>query len=382
MAQSYYKSQIFFLIISFLFIFISIFSVGYPLYSFMTSPVGSLDDLRNPLAYAPEIFESNIGVGFTPIQVIIYEFLRQFNFFFIFGITSFLSLFFLFYVIKKHNFENNLKFIVIFLYPTIFCLARGNNDIWLIGFIFLFCYFVINKKQILSAINLGIITSIDPVFTLFSILFFSKKSSKFWTVFISLNLILYIFPIILYKADPLSAIVNIVEQYLLYNRGMVSGDGGLLFGNSFVGIVKIVTIFLFEVNPILLQIELIQILPAVICILLISYFSFFIEINKETVKYLYLVLACTMILFLSAAPDYKLIFIYPALLLIIEQNKKEDFSLFLFINIILLPKYFFWFTFDFNPTGFTLNSIINPILLILVIVIAFKKLTTIRSFKK
>ena len=382
MAQSYYKSQIFFLIISFLFIFISIFSVGYPLYSFMTSPVGSLDDLRNPLAYAPEIFESNIGVGFTPIQVIIYEFLRQFNFFFIFGITSFLSLFFLFYAIKKHNFENNLKFIVIFLYPTIFCLARGNNDIWLIGFIFLFCYFVINKKQILSAINLGIITSIDPVFTLFSILFFSKKSSKFWTVFISLNLILYIFPIILYKADPLSAIVNIVEQYLLYNRGMVSGDGGLLFGNSFVGIVKIVTIFLFEVNPILLQIELIQILPAVICILLISYFSFFIEINKETVKYLYLVLACTMILFLSAAPDYKLIFIYPALLLIIEQNKKEDFSLFLFINIILLPKYFFWFTFDFNPTGFTLNSIINPILLILVIVIAFKKLTTIRSFKK
>jgi hypothetical protein len=381
MRQSYQQSQIFFLLVSFVLIIISIFTDGYPLYSFMTSPVGSLDDLRNPLVYAPEIFESNIGVGFTPIQVIIYEFLRKFDIYFVFVITSFLSLLFLLYSSNKYNLKNTVKYSVFLLYPTIFCLSRGNNDIWLIGFIFLFCYYAIKKKQILSAINLGIITSIDPVFTIYSILFFSKKSLRFWSVFISLNLVLYIIPIIVYKANPISELINIVGQYLLYNRGMVSGDGGLLFGNSFIGLIKIVTIFLFSSNTILLQLGLIQILPALACILLIAYFSHFIDISKETVKYLYLILTCTMILFLSAAPDYKLIFIYPALLLIIEQNRKEDFFLFILINIILMPKYFFWFTFDYNPTGFTFNSIINPVLLILVTIISFKKLTMLESVK-
>jgi hypothetical protein len=348
----------------------------------MTSPVGSLDDLRNPIAYAPEIFENNIGVGFTPIQVVIYEFLRKFDLYFSFGLTSILSLILLYYSIKKYNFKSRVKYSIILLYPTIFCLSRGNNDIWLIGFIVLFCYFAIKQKLILSAVSLGIITSIDPVFTIYSILFFSKKSIKFWTVFISLNLVLYIFPIFAYKANPISEATNIVEQYLLYNKGMVSGDGGLLFGNSFIGLVKIVTIFLFGLNPILIQLGLIQILLALVCILLIAYYSFFIVINKDTVMYIYLVLTCTMILFLSAAPDYKLIFFYPALILLIEQSKKDDFFLFLLINIILIPKYFLWFTFDYNPTGFTINSIINPILLILVMIISFKKLTMSYSFKK
>ena len=340
----------------------------------MTSPVGSLDDLRNPLVFAPEIFENNIGVGFTPIQVIIYEILRKFNFYQIYILTSLLSLTFIYLSIKKISSNKIISVCLLLNYPIIFCLARANNDIWLLGLLTYYLYFTLRKKQIYAAFSLGVITSIDPIFLLYSIIFLSTRCKKFWVYYIPVNLILYTLPILIFNANPVDQMINIVKQYLEYNQGMVSGDGGLLFGNSFLGLIKIMIILLFDTNHILKYMTIFQSLLIIISLIIIVYFRLTTKMNKDSSQYLFILVTCVMILFYSAAPDYKLIFLVPSLALLVKNSKKEEVLLFIIINIVLLPKYFVWFRFDFNPTGFAINSILNPILLLIIISFSLKKL--------
>ena len=154
----------------------------------MSSPVGRFDDYRNPLIYAPKLFESHIGVGFTPIQVLIYQVLSQFPFYLGLFLSSIIPMITIILGISKKIRLNSLPGLLIGLYPVIFCLARGNNDLWVLALLFWFYKSLQANNQKFAAIMLALAVAIDPLMSLFGILLLTKNSIKFWMYFFSAEL--------------------------------------------------------------------------------------------------------------------------------------------------------------------------------------------------
>lgn len=378
--EKYFRLSLFSIFLTLLLMGISIFDIGYPIISFMVSPIGSLDDFRNPLIYAPKLFNDNIGVGFTPIQVVIYEFLNNFSFKQSYIFSTILSLVVLAIAIKKFAKKYRFIYIVLFSYPILFCLSRGNNDIWLIGPLLIYYSNLIEKKYKISAVILSLVTSVDPLFSIYSIFLMQRRKIKYWIIYAVFSLAFYAFPVLIYGKNPIIEILSIFKQYLDYNSGMIVGNGGLLFGNSFVGFIKSI---LLITNITSTSISIIANIQNIVLIILFPILVFlFPKLNNEnkSMKYIYMMITSIMVLYFSASPDYKLIFFIPSLLQIILDGQKEDMKFFILIQFLFIPKHFIWFTYELNPTGFTLNSLINPAILIILVIIC--SITISKNIKK
>ncbi len=373
---------------SLLLIFLLILSnlgVGYPLFDFMSSPVGRFDDYRNPLIYAPKLFESHIGVGFTPIQVLIYQILSHFPFYMGLFLSSAVPIIAISYGVFKQPRWGALPALLIGLFPIIFCLARGNNDLWVLALLFWFYRYLQVGNQKYAGIVLALAVAIDPLMAFFGVLCLKRNYIKFWSYFIFTELASFAIPCILNSANPLYEFKNLVMQYSTYREGMVTGDAGLLFSNSLSGMFKgfyyassnlpITSVYL---NSVLMISNALGLLLLIHIVLRLS-FQKSIPISASFVG-----IASFLVLFGSASPDYKLIYFLVPLLCDWKQLIGKRIILGVMFALLFLPKHFVWYQFDFNPVGFTLNSILNPILIIIItLLLAFKPGTsTLGNSKK
>ena len=336
----------------------------------MSSPVGRFDDYRNPLIYAPKLFESHIGVGFTPIQVLIYQVLSQFPFYLGLFLSSIIPMITIILGISKKIRLNSLPGLLIGLYPVIFCLARGNNDLWVLALLFWFYKSLQANNQKFAAIMLALAVAIDPLMSLFGILLLTKNSIKFWMYFFSAELAFFVVPCVLNSANPIFEFKNLLGQYSTYREGMVNGDAGLLFSNSLSGMFK--GIYYLNTNlPITSGwLNSFSLASNVLGILLLLFIILRVVFRKSVpISVNFLSIAAFLVLFGSASPDYKLIYFLIPLLYSWNELMRNRVILYTLLALLFLPKHFIWYQFDFNPVGFTLNSLTNPLLIVFVVVV-------------
>jgi hypothetical protein len=147
---------------------------------------------------------------------------------------------------------------------------------------------------------------------------------------------------------------------------IVQGDGSL-FSNSFDYFIKAFYLLL-KFNPDNLRIIVLLVLIIILTITLSSLMSA--KLRDPYFKYVYLgILITAYLLIFSPSPDYKLIFLaIPMLGNMSIQPQINNFRFeFLLIMSIWLPKHFIYFGASDIFSGYTISTLINPILLLILL---------------
>jgi hypothetical protein len=291
----------------------------------------------------------------------------------------------------KYKYKVHYRYYILFIvfsYPVLFAFFRGNPALIcglyaIVGVLAYVAGFSLVSK---FAILFG--SLFHPAPLIFSIMYLRDGVKKFFVfllIVLSVNLFLYV----LIDANLTNLTVRIVGSLDLYRQNYIIGNAGDLFNNSIFFLIK-----LYEYKNIG-NIELaLTIIPIAIFIYLTSkYFIIFNQYGKD-ISIFYLTLYLMPLASVVVSPvsaDYRLIYLLiPAIMMMIF--KCANLSLFL-ILLILLPKHILFFSnywLETHPTdlliyedlypgvfgpaniGITINSLLNPVLILLALLLPFK----------
>ena len=157
---------------------------------------------------------------------------------------------------------------------------------------------------------------------------------------------------------------------------MVIHDGGLLAGNSLFGLLKTIYYFIFFRDSVdnefvaqTFQSSFLFNFYFYIACILGLYLTYLIFREKD-LKVQLVLLSCMIILLPYVSALYKFVLFLFNVLVILADSRNSNRRLnyiALILILINIPKNYIWFTFPFNPTGVTLESLVNPILIIYLI---------------
>jgi len=154
---------------------------------------------------------------------------------------------------------------------------------------------------------------------------------------------------------------------------VIQGDGSL-FANSFDYFIK-ATSNLLTFNPDNLSIMVLLVIIIVLSMTLLSLMS--VKLRDPYFKYVYFgVFLIAYLLIFSPSPDYKLIFLaIPMLGNISVKPLISNFRFeFLLIILIWLPKHFIYFGYSDIFSGYTISTLINPILLLILLTFYLRRI--------
>ena len=388
------------ILLTFYFIFyLGNFRVGYPIFGFLTQ-LGKFDDFFNNYHFGKILPSYNESYVLSPFLIAFFKLITsklkmlQFILF-----TSF-SLFLFFKTLKFYNMKKSYVLFFFLSYPIIFSVSRGNAELLSSAILFYSIVLYINLDITKSYKYFLISCLIKPTTILFIFLFkpkiiFTNMRLNFIFIFINLISILLIdHNIVLYLDKYFAMLSNYKDAYVV-------GGGGTLFNNSFYGLFKWYTVNIEYFNMTILEgINTSQFLPYGVANDTVKYINFKLQAYSSWVIYIIgfsailclisknfyhklLLISLTSILFFSpVAADYRLIYILILIMIIIKDSHNFDITNFekyvylLILFIIIIPKHFisFWILSPFEFVPMTLNSLINPILLSLLLLLAFLRI--------
>jgi len=276
-----------------------------------------------------------------------------------------------------YYFEINLKFSIYFLlssFPLFFAIFRGNNDLYLLPGLLFVILSQFKNKPVISAIGLGVLSGIEPIMILYIVILF-KYNSKLRYVFYCFitYLFVWISPILHGEKNLFSYFSLLRNGGDYYSQTMVIGNGGQLFNETLYGLIKFIFQRFFvpaKTEPSDVNLSLISNgIPTyysifAITIFIISLYFIFREKNI-TINFINVSLLLIILPFVSAS--YKLLLLTVSLILVInfiDLALKRNRILFAVLIIICIPKHYIWFQLEFDQVGITLESLINPILML------------------
>jgi hypothetical protein len=340
--------------------------IGLNILKITFNQVGTFDDFENLLKIEPSSFAEGNTFGVTPFLVDLY---RQINILptnlsiWLYSILNVLLILIILYRFLKVKF---LVLLILTSWPFIFLISRGNNDIWVFCILILLSFNLINSKT-LNSILAGLLISIDPIICIvFLILFiiFNKIQAKY----VLLTIVFLNAPLLIRKdLLTLENLTSFITQLIgFWNKMVVQGNGSL-FSNSFDYFIKAFS-NLIKINPDNLSI---MVLLAIIIVLSMTFLSLLsVKLRDPYFKYIYFgIFITSYLLIFSPSPDYKLIFLaIPMLGNLSIQRPINNFRFeFLLIISIWLPKHFIYFGASDIFSGYTISSLINPILLLILL---------------
>jgi len=259
-------------------------------------------------------------------------------------------------------------------YPFLFAISRGNFEILVFFFLYLFSYYLSKKNFILSAVVLSIAISIKLFPVVFLIVFLSFKKFKAVIYACLLTLFLNLTSLLIIAKTLSKNIYTIVRDYLsnysgFYIKEQVIDNRGLVFGHSLYGLLKL-CIFYFHKSTSITDItlkkvtSLFNIYTRIEIAIFVFFSAYIVFIEKELWKKVtLLVISMNLLPYVSA--DYKLINFFVPLYLFInkkERNKTDLFYVILF-SLLLIPKNYY--TTLLNLPDISLAVFLNPILMII-----------------
>ena len=298
-------------------------------------------------------------------------------------IYLFISLIILFLSFKRLSlkFGKLSSFLIIFSYPIIFGFWRGNSDFIIYGLVLLCYFYGKESKYDLSIIYCGLAIAFKP-YQVFILLVYKIKYiiKNIPIIIIGIGIIIYL----IYIANNnffTSTYKDIIECGKFYNDEYAIRDGGSLHNNSLWGLFKVwIYAFISDKNEAFEIIKhfskYLEIWPILLVILffIANYSTKLFQNDNEYFSSKFFIL-CLLIPILSPiVPDYRLFFINICLIITLTNNFvcKKTRNLFIVVLItILMPKEFYWF--NLKDAWFTVNGIINSILMIGIYIIILMK---------
>lgn len=368
------------------------FGIGNNIFGYMTQ-AGRFDDFFNLFNFANDLPNPNSAIQYTGVSIFLGRVLKNSQLIatYIALIFTIAPLFIFTFLINKID-KKNVLLLIVFLvasYPILFGFARGNPT--LIGVLWsLVAILSFNDSRYrLSRFSIIFGSLFHPVPAFFSLIFLCKG----WTKFLSLILQIAIFQLISYLiiGGNIFFTFNKIQSSLkVYNIEYVIGGGGDLYNNSLFLIAKIA----FDGNLALIE-QAIKFIPLVI--LLVIFLQFLWTLKKYSFKEsLYIVciyyLPIYIVIASPVSADYRLGYLLiPIVLMLIHSFYRLPLFLLL---LVIMPKHFIFFSSyvkRMNPNdvlvlpdlistlGISLNSLINPALLLIALLYPMRSLMPLIS---
>ncbi len=336
---------------------------SYPIASFMVG-IGRFSDFYDNFKYA-KLFPGNGSYCVAPWHLLFNQWAASRTLLDILFLLQFFAIPVLgakiFSLQKETKGENSVwMYGLIFSYPALFGAWRGNIEV--VGaYLITIAAYTAAIAPTKSPANYSIFASalLKPNLAFFSVIYIYKLKRNY----------IYAGVTSAFIAIALAAAFGDLEQllkasttcYQNYFNEYVVGHGGLLFNNSLFGLFKALSlIFQFEESTV----SLIHTYGRYCTVLLLAAAAISL-LRKYPIENKILIITSAYVLFNPVSADYRLsILILPTILL---YNKKEKLSSLIILMAILIPKHFIWFQPDEIGTNLTLNTILNPILLLIVL---------------
>jgi hypothetical protein len=356
------------------------YKIGLNLWGYLTGN-GRFDDLTNSARFGYSNFNyqaiSEIKTTLTWPNSPLISLLSQIGQFFVSGPQDAPFVTFVLYLILLKSLfgisSNKLYgWLVVTNFPIIFLFSRGNPDILTLAIIVIILK-NISIKNSLVAILIGIIAGIKFPFLLLAFVFIVTKEYKKILVAITSFILSNVVPIIIMPftfSDSLRAYLEMLKRY---NQVYILQDGGTLWNNSFYGFCKSIY-FLINKNRLnsesidsirlLLNFNYaISALFVLISITILYKASRQLLLDTEMLFLSIFLLTVTAIIIGPISATYRIALLVPFFLMALEKFKSLTFTEYLLFTLICLPKTFLYFTSSYYTVGFTLDSIINPVLI-------------------
>ena len=358
---------------------------GYPLLAFLTSSVGRFDDFWNYRISSFDIlFPTNGNFSIYPLSVPLYQFygFLEYRISLLIFLISFLGIILFFILIVTKSW----KFCILFLtlYPTIFTISRGNNELILFCFIIISIYFIRLSKPNLGVISLVLMQFIE--IAPFFILLVRKLFYRFTLFFSLFTLFFGIYFIYVYGFETFSLYIKNLLQFSS-NYSVDIYPGSSLHSISLSGSLQTIYFLFTQIWPSADNVFFISFNYLILFFGLLIVVLFSIPEKISLIDNL-IVFSGVWCICSSVSFDYSLIYLtLPFMLLLLEtesshkhqlNNSKTKLSLFdkiIFwaLMFLFIPKPYIWFTSYENQVGSTLGSVVNPLILIFIILITLVK---------
>lgn len=284
---------------------------------------------------------------------------------------------------KLENFQN-IFIITALSYPVLYCLDKGNFDMYL--FVLLgFWTFAFQKGQYkLSAVLLALINAMKPFTVYFLLFYLMKKRYKELALSILLTAVLIIGGFLIIPdnlKNELTIFFKCIELYKkIYTHQTLVGMG---FVSSLYFPLKI--LFL-HFSASVKNVGIFNFIYDIFCQLITIITLVFVWREKTFWKQLTL-LICNFLLLPYCTYDYKFIFLYIPIWLFINQEEKTKSDIFYLIlfAFLLIPKNIiidFPYIHNGEQNWLSFSAIINPIIMILLsLLIIQEQLNNVRGEK-
>ncbi len=362
----------------------------YPFNTFLFLPLDRFNDFYNGF-YASKNFNPYFELGYYwplrnmfPFLYFIYclmALVEGKTMLTIFLVSSFILIFYINYkncrMEKKTTIFYYALILSCFSYPVIFALDRANTESWLYILLYFAVSFFTQQKYTRSAILFSFVFAMKPFPAIFGILFLGKKRFKEILLMIFLTLFLTIVPLFSFK----SGFWNNLDHFrysidVVYPKNYILQHGGLPYGNSLWGVVKIIHASLAE-NIKASNLEaLIPIyspmygLYSKICWVALALVLLYILFIEKTFWKKIALLTFSMNLLPAVSGDYKLLYVFIPLFLFINFPNKSRWDLIYLVlfSLLLIPKNYGQYVFPnlYINNMANIGIVINPILMSLI----------------
>jgi len=271
---------------------------------------------------------------------------------------------------KIFQINTNSIYLLIFSYPVLFGLWRGNTEVLSFLLFFLATIYLYQQDATKSFKWYLLSVFTKPNYLINGVIYLSAINKK---ILLQGILFVAICFLLIYSFDNPKHAVDVSSACLAkYIEAYISGDGGTLFNNSLYGLVKSTLYSLYNYHDANIISNTIYSHFTKYWWLIFGGISFYAVRKYSYEETLFIVLASFIFLYPVSA-DYRLASLcIPVLFMTAINYEKWKFVIYTTL-VIMLPKHFIWFRLTELDVNVTLNSFANPILLLIAITTVFVK---------
>lgn len=271
---------------------------------------------------------------------------------------------------KIFSISTNSIYLLIYSYPVLFGLWRGNTEV--LSFFLLFLASIYLYKQDATKSFKWVLFSVftKPNFLIYAILYIKSINKK--TFLQGMFFIAITFLLVLAFDNP-KHVLDISSACLVkYVDSYIVGDGGTLFNNSLYGLIKSTMYSLYSYHEANIISNSIYSNFIKFWWLIYGAIGFY-AVRKHSYEASLFIIIASFIFLYPISADYRLASLCIPLLFMIATNYEKWKFVIYTTTVIMLPKHIIWFRLTELDVNVTLNSFVNPILLLVAIIIVFVK---------
>jgi hypothetical protein len=347
------------------------FGGGYPLTHFLIER-GRFDDFFNSVNLARQLPSAESSYILSPGTIFIFRMIDSSIADYAFLAYNAAVIYILWSALTDFKLSTNNKVGVLFTYPLVFAVCRGNAELLTFSLL-LKSLAQLHQGNLRGALTILLISMyIKPTSAIWLIVFPAIKVMKEWRVLVFFAYAISV-SILQIDSNPILFFDKYGSMLKNYELAYVFGSGGDLFNNSLWGLIKSVAyydVILDKAHGVSIK-QLFRFQLFLVALMTIVIFYLLAKSYRKDLVIFSAALALIPTLISPVSPDYRLVyFIVPLVFLLKKAGlSKLDWLLGSNVLLILAPKHFIQFTHITDGNVITIQSLANPVLLVVLIIL-------------